>query len=311
MGPAVVVVFDPQAQALPCRLEGVELGPHQKLLPHAGPEPLHLTEGHRVLWPRHEVRDPVLLEFDGEAALAPPVGVLAAAVGEHFLRRGVFADRHPVRLDHGLRRRRPVQVQADDVPRVIVHEGDHVRVFAAEPEREQIALPHLVWRRPFEEPGPGQVAPRLRGLVHETGFVEPAPHRFRAGRQQEKPPHGVGDLLHPVPPVGLLQLDDLLRDRRGQTAPRTGRRLPLQASFPVRTVLPQPRRKGGLTHPRFFAHQILTEPFLQVQPDRLQLLLKAVPTPLLPGPRTADLLLGHCLFRFHDNTPCCIGVLPN
>lgn len=162
MGPAVVIVFHPQAQAFPRRFKRVKLGSHQKLLPHRGPEPLHLAQRHRVLWPRHEVRHPVLLQFDREAALAPPVRVLAAPVGEHFLRGRVFPDRHPVGLDHRLRRRRAVKIEPHDVARVVVHEGDHVGVFPAQPEREQIALPHLVRRCPLEEARPGDVPARLR-----------------------------------------------------------------------------------------------------------------------------------------------------
>jgi len=57
-----------------------------------------------MLRPRHEVRDPILLKFDGEATLAPPVRVLPAAISQHFLRRRVFADGHPVCLDYRFRR---------------------------------------------------------------------------------------------------------------------------------------------------------------------------------------------------------------
>jgi len=47
--PAMVVVPGPQPQPLLRFLEGIELSPDQKLLPHRGPEPLDLAEGHRML----------------------------------------------------------------------------------------------------------------------------------------------------------------------------------------------------------------------------------------------------------------------
>ncbi len=288
----MVVVLHPQAQPLPRRFERVKLGPHQKLLPHRRPEPLHLPQGHRVLRPRHDVRHPVLLEFRREAALAPPARVLPPPVGQHLLRRGVFPGRHPVRLDHRLRRRAAVQVQPDHVARVIVQERHHVGVLAAQPEREQIALPHLVRARPLEEPRPGQVPPGFRRPVHQPRFLQPAPDRLRAGRQEEQPAQGVGDPLHPVPAVRPLQLEDLLRHGRGQTAPRPGRRLPLQSGLPVRPVIPQPRGQRARAHARFLADQLVAEPFLEDQPHGPQSHLKRVATLLLlSGPRFAGPLL--------------------
>jgi len=49
VGPAMVVILGPQPQPLLRLLEGIELGPDQKLLPHRGPKPLDLAEGHRML----------------------------------------------------------------------------------------------------------------------------------------------------------------------------------------------------------------------------------------------------------------------
>ncbi len=63
VGAFVVVVFDPQFDAFPCRLEAVELGTNEELLPDGGPEAFDLAERHRMLGPGFEVRDPVLLQF--------------------------------------------------------------------------------------------------------------------------------------------------------------------------------------------------------------------------------------------------------
>jgi hypothetical protein len=81
VGPLVVIVFDPEFDAFAGRLERIELGPHEEVLPDGGPEALHLAEGHGMMRPGFDVRDPILLEFGLEAAGAAPAGVLAAVVG--------------------------------------------------------------------------------------------------------------------------------------------------------------------------------------------------------------------------------------
>jgi hypothetical protein len=60
MRPLMVVVFHPQAHPLARRLEAVELGPDQELLPDGLPEPFDLAQGHGMMRPALEVVHPIL-----------------------------------------------------------------------------------------------------------------------------------------------------------------------------------------------------------------------------------------------------------
>ncbi len=98
VGPLMVVMFDPEFDPVACRLEAVELGPDQKVLPDGGPEAFDFTEGHRMVRPRFEVRHTILFQFGLEAARAAPAGILATVVGEHLLGRLELAHRHAIHL---------------------------------------------------------------------------------------------------------------------------------------------------------------------------------------------------------------------
>jgi hypothetical protein len=224
--PAVVVVTHPQLEPLVAFLEAIELGPDQKLLPQARPEPFHLPQGHRVLRTRHQVRHPVLCQHPGKAARPPPVGVLRAAIGEHFLGRLVLADRPPVRLDHRLARRAAVQAKAGDVTRVVVQERHDVRVSASEPEGEDVALPHLIGRRPLEKARPAQIARAFSARGLQPGVTQTPPHRFGADPEEEPAAQHFGNALHAKLRVRPLHRHDLLGHRGRKAAPRPGRRLP-------------------------------------------------------------------------------------
>jgi hypothetical protein len=137
----VVVILDPELDALAGGLEGVELRAHEEVLPDGGPEALDLAERHRVMRPGLEVRHTILLELGLEPAGAAPGGVLAAVVGEHLLGRLILADGHAIHLDDRRRRGTAEQIRPDDEPRVIIQEGDEVGVTAAEPEGEDVRLP--------------------------------------------------------------------------------------------------------------------------------------------------------------------------
>ena len=76
IGPFVIVVLDPELDALARVLEGIELRAHQKVLPDRGPEALDLAQGHGMLRAAFEVLDPVLAQLRFEARGAPPGGVL-------------------------------------------------------------------------------------------------------------------------------------------------------------------------------------------------------------------------------------------
>jgi len=183
MRPLVVVIFDPEFDPLAGGVEGIKLGADQEVLPERGPETLDLAEGHRVLRSGLEVRHAILFEFGFEATDAAPGGVLASVVGEHLLGRLELADRDAIDLDYGGRRGTAEEIRADDEPRVIIEEGDEVGVPPAEPEREDVRLPHLIGRGPLEEPRAGQV-PLLgwSAFGHQLRRVQVPAYRFRAGR---------------------------------------------------------------------------------------------------------------------------------
>jgi hypothetical protein len=188
MGALMVVVSDPQPDPFPRCFKAIERRAGQKLLPDRGPKPLHFPQRHRMLRPAFNMGHPVFLQLGLEPACPPPRRVLPPVVGEHFLRRMVFAHGDPIDLDHRRCRGTAEQVRPHHITGVIVEERDEVGVLPSQPEGEDVALPHLVRCRPLEEPGPGQVAPSLRPLVvHEPGFVQPGADRFRAARQPKHP----------------------------------------------------------------------------------------------------------------------------
>ena len=183
MRPLVVVVFDPEFDPLTGGVKAVELGAGQEVLPDRGPEALDLAEGHRMLRAGLEVRHVILFEFGLEAADATPGGILATVVGEHLLGRLKLADCHPVNLNHCGGCGTAEQIRADDESRVIVHKGDEVGVTSAQPEGEDIRLPHLIGCGPLEETRAGEVAPLgWHTLRHQLSGMQVPPHRLRAGR---------------------------------------------------------------------------------------------------------------------------------
>jgi hypothetical protein len=180
--PLVVVIFNPEFDPFAGGVEAVELRPGQELLPNAFPEPFDLAQRHGMVRTALEVGDAVLFEFGLEAAGAAPGRVLTAIVGEHFLGRLELARRHPIDFDHGVGRGTAEQVCPHDEPRVIVQEGDEVGVTPAQPEGEDIRLPHLIGRGPFEETGPGDIAlPGRWRWPHQFGPVQVRSHRLGAG----------------------------------------------------------------------------------------------------------------------------------
>jgi hypothetical protein len=211
--PLVVIVFDPDFDAFPGRVEAVELGAAQELRPDAFPEPLDLAQGHGVMGPAFEVGDVILLELGFEAAGAAPGGVLASVVGEHLLGRTELGRRHPIHFDHGLSGGAAEEVRADQEARVIVQEGDEVGVTAAQPEGEDVRLPHLVGGSPLEEARTGDVTGAMAWRrPHQLGFVQTRSDALGAGRQKEPPTQELGDPLHAKGGVPLLKLDDLAGD---------------------------------------------------------------------------------------------------
>ncbi|HTY86014.1 MAG TPA: hypothetical protein VMB80_00995 [Candidatus Acidoferrum sp.] len=238
VGPLVVVVFDPELDPFAGRLEALERGPDQKVLPDGGPEAFHLAQRHGMVGPGFEVSHTVFLQLGLEATGAPPGSVLAAIVSEHLLGRLILAGRHPVNLDDGLGRGAAEQVGADDVPRVIVHEGDEVGVAPAQPEGEDVGLPHLVGRGPLEKAGTHHVPLLVRpAFRHQPGFVQPAPHGLRTGRQEEPPAQHLTDALDAKAGIIGFEFPDFFGDGRrqlGRTRAGAGR---CQARLPTQPIL--------------------------------------------------------------------------
>ena len=168
--PFVVVIFDPEANALASRFEALELGAGEELLPDAFPEALDLAQGHGVMRAGLEVMGPVLFHLGLEASRAAPVDVLAAIVGEHLFGRLILPRRHPKHLQHVLGGVAAEHVGPHQEARVVVHKADEVGVTAPEPEGEDVGLPHLVGRGALKEAWLGGIALRL-GLAFLEQFL--------------------------------------------------------------------------------------------------------------------------------------------
>jgi len=110
----VIVILDPEFDPLAGRLEAVELGAGEELLPDGLPEALDFTEGHGVMRAGLEMRHPILLQLGFETGSAAPGGVLPAIVSEHLPGRLELADRHAIHLDDRLGGGTAEQIRAHD-----------------------------------------------------------------------------------------------------------------------------------------------------------------------------------------------------
>ena len=294
MRPLLVVVLHPPRDPFPRRLERVEPGPVQELLPDAFPESLDLPERHRVVGTAPDVVHPVLLQFVLEPRLAAPVGVLPTVVRQHFLGHPVGPCRPPIHLQHVLCRHRPIESQPRDVPGMVIDEPDQVGELPRQPKREDVALPHLVRRGALEET-------RLRGIALRLGLhrrhqllrVQRPPHRLRTRRHKEQPPEQLRDALHPEAGVRFLDRHNLRLHRRQRPVHTTARHpvihrmQPRFAAFPVQPDPVEHRPFGDANLPR---HQFRGNPFLEIEPHGLAPLL--VRTPARVTNRSADSPLG-------------------
>ena len=131
MGPLVVVVFHPQPHPLARRLEAVELGAHQELLPDRLPEPFDLAQGHGMMWPTLDVVHPILAQLCLEACGPAPTGILAALIGEHLFGHAVFRHRRAVNLQDVLGRLAAKHIQPYHVAGVVIQKADEVGVLAS------------------------------------------------------------------------------------------------------------------------------------------------------------------------------------
>jgi hypothetical protein len=315
----VVVILDPDFDALPRRFKTFELGAGEELLPEAFPEALDLAQGHGMMRAGFEVGDAILSQLGFEARSAAPTGVLAAIVGEHLFGRFELGDRLAVDLDDGLRGGAAEQIGADDETGVIIEESDHVGVTAAQTEGEDVRLPHLVGGGPFEEAGPGEIAPFGRRLLGEqTGLVQFGAHRFGAGLKEKDPAQPLGDAFDAEGGVLFFQRQDLIGDGGGQ--PGAGARAHLavtQAFLAIGVIAIQPLAQGMKAQSQFLGDGGVTEAFFEMQPDSLEFDLEGItpagfagPARHPPGGVGCSLLLYRLInfFIMHGNTPFNIGV---
>lgn len=161
MRPPVIVMFHPEPNSFARLLQAVKLRALQEVFPNGLPEALDLAERLWMMRLTLEVRHAVFAQLRLEPRRAAPGGVLPAIVGEQFLRRTEFADCRPVHFQHMLGGLAPKHIQPHEIPGMIIHEPNQIRVLAVQSKREDVGLPHLVGRRALKEPRLGWIAFRF------------------------------------------------------------------------------------------------------------------------------------------------------
>jgi hypothetical protein len=264
--PLVVVILDPQCGAFHGLLEAIELRPLQKLPQNRLPEPLDLAERHRVMRPGADVLDPLFLQLLLKPGLAPPVGVLPAVVGQHFLGAPVLAHRPPVGLQHVLGRLAAVQPKCCDVAAVVVDEADQVSVVAPQPHGQNVALPELVGAGAFKEARFRRVLLRLDGaLLHQASCRECFVNRRRAGAHQKEALQHIGDPTRAVLRVLGLYRHRLLPNLLGHSTDPARRHPGRQPRLPVNPVGSHPALDRMGADPELLDQKFGTVPLLQVK----------------------------------------------
>jgi hypothetical protein len=142
--PLVVVILHPLPYPLLGILKTSELRTAQKLLEYRLPEPLDFAQRHRVVRLRFDVPDTVLLHLSLKPAGSSPRRVLPSVVRQHLLRRVILCYRSPVHLDHVLTSLAPEQIQARNIPGIIVDIPDQKSIPPSQPEGKYVRLPELV-----------------------------------------------------------------------------------------------------------------------------------------------------------------------
>jgi hypothetical protein len=273
--PLVVIIFDPEPDAFSRRLEAFELGAGEELLPDRFPEPLDLAQRHGMMGPGLEMVRPVLFHLGLEAGSAAPVDVLAPVVGEHLLGRLILAGRDAKHLQHVFGRVAAKQIGPHHEPGIVVHEPDQISVAPAQPEGEDVGLPHLIGRGPLEETRPHQVAPRLGRGRDQAPTLERLPNALRTGLEEEHPPQQLGYPFDAPSGFFLLELDDLLADRLGQPGPGLLGKVGPQTLLALVAVTLGPFINRRAADAQLLGDQLLRKAFLQVQLDRTQPLFEA------------------------------------
>jgi len=216
MRPFMIIVLDPEPNALPRRVETLELSAGKELLPDRFPKPLDLAERHGMMRPGFEVVRAVLFHLRLETGRAAPIDILPAVVGEHLFGRLILRGGNPEDLQHVLCRVTAEQIGAHHEARVIIHEPDKISVASSQSEGEDVGLPHLVGSGSLKETGPHQIALWLGRRLHQSLLLERSPNRLRTGFQKENPPQQVRDSFDPTRGFFLFEFEDFLPNRFGQ-----------------------------------------------------------------------------------------------
>ena len=260
----VVVMLDPEANALARLLETAELSAREEVLPDRLPEALDFAQRHGVLRTRLEVGHSILLQLGFEARSAAPRSILPAVVGEHLLGRLKLRDRLAIHFDHGLRRGAAKQIRTDDETGVVIHEGDDIGIAPAEPEGEDVRLPHLVGRGALEEARARHVAlPWHDGRRNEVGLVQLLAHRLRAGLEEEDPPQPLRDGFDAKGGIFLFERDDPVGDGWWQLGPTSDWRcVRLESLFAELPILFDPARERLLADAGLLGNEPAAEALL-------------------------------------------------
>ena len=149
----MVVVLRPHRNAVAGVLEAVELRPRKVFLKDSLPEPLDFPERLGMVRLGLDVLHLVLRKLCLELGLAPPVRVLAAVVGEHFLRHSVLSAGLPIDFKHMLGGLGGIQAKAYNISTVVIHKADQVHLLSSHAEAHDVRLPHLVGRSTLKKSG--------------------------------------------------------------------------------------------------------------------------------------------------------------
>jgi hypothetical protein len=151
MGPAEVVGLDEERHTALAVLKVRKDRPREKFLPQRLPKTLDLPQGLRMVRPALDVTDALTMKLGLEIGVSAPGNVLAPLIRQHLSRSAVLRNPPRQRLQDQRRSLVMRHYQRHKVPRVVVHEGGHVKtLMPAQEKREDVRLPELVRLRSLE-----------------------------------------------------------------------------------------------------------------------------------------------------------------
>jgi len=271
VGPLVIIVLDPQGGPLHGLFEAVKLGALQKLVQYRLPEPLDFAKRHGMMGTGADVLDTVFFHLPLEPGLAPPVRILPAVVGKHLPGHAVFGNCAPVGLQNMFGRLTAIQSQAADVPAVVVHKADQVRVATRQSESHDVALPQLVGTGSFEKPRLGWISRRFAlGLFHKPLLGQGLVDGGLAGGDQKKPLEHVGDPARPVLRMNLLEVNHPLPNFLRYLSLTAGVSLRFQTLGSTQSVGPYPALDRMAADPELLTKQGAAVALLQKKSNHPQ-----------------------------------------